>query len=146
MIHVRAKSTCDEGQIDASLTHLVSGRGKQMLPTNLRRCIADCGDCQGTCLGTVAHCLTLGGKYTEAQHIRVMLDCAEICQVAANFMLRRSTLHSHVCRACAEISEACARSCDALANGDEQIRQCVESCRRCAQSCREMGELSHIAA
>ena len=117
-----------------------------MTNANLQRCIANCGDCQETCLATVAHCLTLGGKYAEAQRIRVMLDCAEICQVAANFMLRRSTLHSYVCRACAEICDACARSCEAIANDDEQIRQCVESCRRCAGSCREMAELSHIAA
>ena len=117
-----------------------------MAKTKLQQCIADCGDCQETCLATVAHCLTLGGKYAEAQNIRVMLDCAEICQTAANFMLRRSTLHTHVCRACAEICEACARSCEAIANDDKQIRQCVESCRRCAESCREMAEMSYIAA
>ena len=112
----------------------------------MQQCIADCADCQETCLATVAHCLTLGGKYAEPQNIRVMLDCAEICHVAANFMLRGSTLHTYVCRACAEICEACARSCEAIADDDKQIKQCVESCRRCAESCREMAESSHIAA
>src|SRR5262249_8194208 len=114
--------------------------------TKLQQCIADCGNCQETCLATVAHCLMLGGKHAEAEHIRVMLDCAEICQVAANFMLRRSSYHNYVCGVCAEICEKCAQSCEAIAGDDQQMKQCVENCRRCAQSCREMAGLSYQAA
>jgi hypothetical protein len=31
----------------------------------------------------------------------LLLDCAEICQTAANFMLRNSELHSRTCAVCA---------------------------------------------
>lgn len=114
--------------------------------TKLQQCITDCGNCQETCLAIVAHCLTLGGKHAEAEHIRVTLDCAEICQVATNFMLRGSSNHTYVCGVCAEICEKCAQSCEAIAGDDKQIKQCVESCRRCAESCREMAGLSYQAA
>ena len=117
-----------------------------MPDSKLQHCIAECGNCQETCLATVVHCLKLDGKHAEAEHIRVMLDCAEICQTAANFMLHESDLHNSVCDACAQICEACARSCEAIAKGDEQMNRCIESCRRCADACREMAGLSHRAA
>ena len=126
-------------------THLLSER-ESMPNTKLEHCIAECGNCQETCLATVAHCLTMGGRLAEAHHIRVMLDCAEICQVAANFMLRRSSLHSYVCRACAEICDKCAQSCEAVSGDDEQMKQCIESCHRCADACREMAGLNYKAA
>jgi hypothetical protein len=116
-----------------------------MSNSKLQRCIEECGNCQETCLATVAHCLSLG-NHTDPQHIRTLLDCAEICQTAANFMLRGSELHNHVCGACAEICEACAHTCQAIAGGDEQMNRCVEACRRCAAACREMARLSPKAA
>jgi len=126
-------------------THLVSMRTKQMRDPELQHCIDKCGNCQETCIATVAHCLG-SGNHAEAQHIRLMLDCAEICQTAANFMLRGSNLHRYVCGTCAEICEECARSCEAIAKGDEQMKRCIESCRQCADVCRKVANVSHRAA
>jgi hypothetical protein len=84
------------------------------------------------------HCLETGEKHVEPVHFRTMLDCAEICQTSANFMLRNSALHAHTCRACAEICTACADSCEAVGEMDE----CVETCRRCAESCRKMAQMA----
>jgi hypothetical protein len=117
-----------------------------MVNTKLQRCIAECGNCQETCLETEVYCLKLGERFAEAHHIRVLLDCAEICQTAANFLLRGSNLHKYVCEACAEICEACARSCEAIAGHVQQMKRCIESCRRCADACREMAGTSHKAA
>ena len=36
----------------------------------------------------------------------VLLDCAEICQTSANFMLRGSPLHTNTCAACAIVSSS----------------------------------------
>jgi len=80
------------------------------------------------------HCLEVGGAHVEAKHFRLMLDCAEICQTSANFMLRGSAHHTHVCAECADICEDCARSCEQVGGMDE----CVEACRKCAASCRAM--------
>ena len=105
----------------------------------MQHCIQECQRCASVCLSMAAtHCLEMGGKHVEPTHYRTMLDCAEICQTSANFMLRSSQLHAHTCRACAEVCEECARSCEEV--GDMQ--ECVDACRRCAESCRKMAQMA----
>ncbi|MBX6342847.1 MAG: four-helix bundle copper-binding protein [Thermomicrobiaceae bacterium] len=107
----------------------------------MRRCIQLCTECHQVCLETIAHCLQLGGPHAEEAHIRVLLDCAEICQTSANFMLRHSPLHSRVCAVCGDTCERCAEDCERFPD-DEQMRRCAEICRRCADSCHRMAGLA----
>ena len=100
-------------------------------------CIEACNESRRVCLETVQYCLEKGGKHADPVHIRLLLDCAEICQTSENFMLRGSERHGVTCLACAEVCEACATSCEAMGN-DEQMKKCAEACRRCADSCRQM--------
>ena len=104
----------------------------------MRSCINECLTCHAVCLETVQHCLQLGGKHAEASHIRVMLDCAEICQTSANFMLRGSDLHSRTCGVCAEACTRCAADCEQMGGDDQMMKQCADACRRCAESCQRM--------
>jgi len=94
-------------------------------------------ECHTICLETIDHCLAKGGEHASPDHIKLLQDCAEICQTAANFMTRRSDLHNEICRACAEVCERCASSCEQMGD-DEMMRRCAEACRRCAESCRQM--------
>jgi Domain of Unknown Function (DUF326) len=103
----------------------------------MERCIDNCQECHEVCLHTVTHCLDKGGRHAEAHHIRLLLDCAEICETSANFMIRHSDLHAETCRACSEVCERCAEDCERLAD-DDMMRRCAEICRRCAESCRQM--------
>ena len=80
------------------------------------------------------HCLESGGKHVEADHLRLMMNCAEICQTALNFMLSDSRFSPEVCGTCAEICEACGQSCEQL----DGMEECVQACRQCAEHCREM--------
>lgn len=80
------------------------------------------------------HCLVMGGKHTEPAHFRLMLNCAEICQTSANFMLSGSGLHHITCKACAEVCRLCAESCEAVG----EMEECVKACRTCAESCSKM--------
>jgi hypothetical protein len=108
-------------------------------------CIASCQDCHEICLATaIGHCLPMGGRHAAAEHVRLMLDCAEICQTAGNFMMRSSTLHTQICELCATICEQCARDCDRFSD-DEPMRRCAETCRRCAASCRQMSGMRKAA-
>lgn len=109
----------------------------EAISAEMRRCIANCQECHNVCLETVTHCLRKGGAHAEASHIRLLLDCIEICQTSANFMLRGSPLHRHTCGACVQVCEECARDCERLGD-DEMMRRCAEVCRRCAESCRQM--------
>jgi hypothetical protein len=103
----------------------------------MQRCLQNCNDCHITCLQTSGYCLSKGGKHAEAAHIRLLLDCADICRTSADFMLRSSQYHSRVCGVCAEICGACARDCEQF-GGDQTMQACAEMCRRCADSCRQM--------
>jgi hypothetical protein len=83
----------------------------------------------------------MGGDHAETSHIRLLLDCAEICQTSANFMLRMSNFHNQTCGVCAEVCEHCARDCERFED-DEMMQQCAEACRSCARSCREMAGMN----
>lgn len=112
-------------------------RGKEM-----GQCIDDCLDCHSICLETsMSYCLEKGGKHAEPGHMRLMLDCSEICQVSANFMLRNSNFSTRTCNLCAEICIKCAESCEQF-KGDEIMAACAKVCRRCADSCEKMSEMS----
>ena len=104
---------------------------------DMQQCINNCLDCHGICLNTVTCCLEKGGHHAESNHIKLLLDCAEICQTSANFMLRTSDFHARICGACAEICDRCAQECDRMGD-DAQMKRCAEACRRCAESCRQM--------
>lgn len=102
---------------------------------SMRPCIDACSHCHETCLHTaMAHCLAAGGKNVEAGHFRLMINCAEICQTSANFLLSGSAFHLKVCAVCAEICDACAKSCEQVGG----MQDCVKACRECAESCRKM--------
>jgi hypothetical protein len=105
----------------------------------IQQCIQNCLDCHHACLSTVTvYCLPqLGQQHTDVDHLCLLLDCAEICQTSANFMLHGSDFHTRTCQICAEICDRCATDCERFAPND-QMQVCAETCRRCANSCRQM--------
>jgi hypothetical protein len=74
-----------------------------------------------------------------------MMDCADICHTSANFMIRGSDLHGHVCAACAEVCQRCADDCARMAD-DLRMKACADTCRHCAESCRQMAVTQAPAA
>ena len=108
-----------------------------MTSSSMQHCIDDCFHCYRTCMQTAMnHCLETGGRHTEPEHFRLMINCADICRTAAEFMMSSSLLHGPVCAACAEVCHACAQSCQQIGDMDE----CVQACRTCMDSCRQMAE------
>jgi hypothetical protein len=98
-------------------------------------CIRECQTCHSVCLQmAMNHCLEMGGRHTEPAHFRLMINCAQICQTSADFMLSGSEMHAEVCGVCAEVCQACADSCRQL----DGMEMCVQACERCAESCRMM--------
>ncbi len=102
-----------------------------------RECIEACTSCHNICQETTTYCLEQGGKHVEPSHMRLMLDCVEICNVATNYMLARSDFTDDICKECADICDACAESCEEF-TGDRTMLNCAEACRRCAEACRKM--------
>jgi hypothetical protein len=112
---------------------------------DMLRCIALCHECHDVCLHTLQHCLEKGGRHAEPSHIRLLLDCVQICHTSEDFMLRGSDLHAATCGACGEVCTRCAEDCERLAD-DAVMKRCAEVCRRCAESCLHMaGQLAGTA-
>lgn len=54
------------------------------MTSEMQECIQACLGCHAICLReAMNHCLTHGGKHTEPTHFRLMMNCAELCQMAA---------------------------------------------------------------
>ena len=107
---------------------------------NMKNCIETCNQCRDECEQTLyQHCLEMGGKHVEQQHVKIMADCIEICQTASHFMLRGSDSYTAICEACSDICDSCADSCEEIES--EEMNQCAEICRRCSESCREMSSM-----
>ncbi len=103
----------------------------------MQECVTACWGCRTECQITLYnHCLKKGGDHVTPDHIKIMADCIQICQTAADFMTRRSFMHAHICEACAAVCEACAKSCEDI--GEAEMEHCAETCRECAAVCREM--------
>jgi hypothetical protein len=118
----------------------------QQRDPNMENCIKLCWECRDTCQDTLYnHNLERGGDHIDADNIRLMSDCIQVCQIAADFMRRNSTLHTSTCAACADVCEACAESCEAMGSEHVTIQRCAEICRRCAKSCREMSQMKKAA-
>lgn len=106
----------------------------------MQACIVACTHCYQVCLqAAMNHCLKTGGKHVEADHFRLMMNCAEVCQTSANFQLSSSKFSHRLCEVCAEICEACAADCKKIGDMDK----CVEACEKCAKSCRAMASTQH---
>lgn len=104
--------------------------------------LEDLAHCSLTCHSmALVHCLELGGAHARPQHIRLMLDCAEICATTADFVAHKSQFHTQLCSLCVEICETCAEACGKLG----QMEECVAACLACAESCRVMARPEHAA-
>jgi hypothetical protein len=109
-------------------------------PAGHDTCLQNCHDCELTCTQTVQHCLTKDVTTADAQHIRLMLNCASMCHLSASFMASDSEFRAKSCALCATVCEACAKACEATAGNDLMMQACAKACRTCAKTCREMAE------
>src|SRR5687767_13044652 len=109
-----------------------------IINSEMQGCINACSYCHQICIRmAMNHCLELGGKHTAPEHLKLMINCAEICQTCVNFMLSNSPFHHIICQACAKICKACANDCEQIGDMDE----CIKACQQCAQKCENMESL-----
>ncbi len=122
-----ARSTEDYMEIS------LSRAGK--LPAPIESCIEACLHCHRVCIQmAMTHCLEMGGRHVEPTHFRLMINCAELCELAANFQLAGSGFSEELCTLCGDVCTACAQSCRTL----DGMEACVQACEACAASCRSM--------
>ena len=126
---------------DRQLSSSTDDYSEQMLV-----CIQNCQDCHRACLQTLTYCMKQGGRHAGPDHLRLLMDCADICLTSAAFMIRASDLHAHTCAACAAVCERCADDCAEMSD-DLRMKALADTCRHCAESCAAMaGEGSRVKA
>ncbi len=103
-------------------------------------CIDACYACATACDHCALSCLDEQDVKSMTQCIKLDLDCAEICRVAASYMARGSQFSRAICRLCAEVCEACANEC--AKHKMDHCQRCAEACRRCAEECRRMAQMA----
>ncbi|HLG65495.1 MAG TPA: four-helix bundle copper-binding protein [Ktedonosporobacter sp.] len=104
-----------------------------MLTDQMNDCIQDCLNCHTVCLDTAMRVMQKSGN---ADNVRTLLDCAEICLTSAHFMLRNSPLHTSTCQLCAMICQHCEEMCAQIGEND-----CANACNACANSCQQMAKM-----
>lgn len=93
-------------------------------------------DCEAICVQTVQYCLEVGGAHADPVHLRLMQDCADICDTTMKIVQRGAPHHDMTAAACAQLCDLCAASCERFI-GDAQLKACANQCRLCAAACRQ---------
>ena len=112
--------------------------GEHHSDDEMQKCIQLCQDCHALCVQTIGHCLNLGGRHAALEHIRLLQDCAELCETTAHYLIRGSSLHERMCGLCDEVCRQCADNCLQVGGDDQMVKKCAEMCKTCAGSCERM--------
>lgn len=91
-------------------------------------------NCAKVCNETLAYCLEQGGDHVKAEHLKVMIDCVDVCTLAARLHERDSRLRVQAMEICASACKTCAETCEEFQD-DEVMRLCAQACRECQQHC-----------
>lgn len=105
-----------------------------MVNQQYRSCIEACYECADASDRCAVACLAESNAAKMARCIRLTLDCAQICRLAAAYMARDSEMVDVIWEICAQVCDTCAEECGQHAN--EHCKHCAEACRHCADECR----------
>lgn len=101
----------------------------------ISHCIELCQKCHNVCVEVLSYSLQRGDDRLQETTLRLLRDCAEICQTNANFLLRSSEFHAQTSSVCAEICGKCATAFAEFTD-DSRLKGCADICRKCAESCQ----------
>ncbi len=95
-------------------------------------------ECAMACTICADACLKEDSVNQLSRCIRLNLDCAEICTVTGNLLIRQADPQPAVIRsmlqACMVACRACADECDRHASKHPHCRICAEACRQCEKT------------
>jgi len=110
------------------------------LSKQTRECITELMACHSICLSAaMTRQLEADHSHNRPQHLRLMLDCAEICVFTADALARKSQFHSPICALCADICETAAKDFQQLTG----FTDCAEACLRAAAHVQDMARFEH---
>ncbi len=111
------------------------------IPTDMAACIENCMECHNICERTSIQCLDKANDVGRRTLQTALRDCAELCSVCIDFMIRESPIHAHTCRACAEACQKCEEACRFFSDNDSLMLRCADVCAQCFATCRQMASM-----
>lgn len=106
-----------------------------------RQSAEDARKCKEECLHTAE---ILFGRQSDGNHfaglIRTLEDCAQINQLAENYLLRGSQQVGIACTTASEICLACAQQCERYSQ-DSVLSECAQTCRKTMENLRRIGSV-----
>lgn len=106
------------------------------MDAKLENCLRACNTCADACDSCATACLKEADLAAMTECIRLDMDCAAFCRLAAGYVARGSTRSRDICRLCADICEACGDEC--AKHKADHCQRCAAACRACAAECRKM--------
>ena len=110
---------------------------------DMEKCAGDCSKCATRCEKALKYFNSKGGKYTQAENIKLIKDCIAACKFSAELKSRNSEFAGQAGLVCSEICSKCATMCDDLK--DPTLKDCVDMCKQCGSSCEHHGKLKASA-
>lgn len=109
-----------------------------VLDEMFEECTKNCTDCSNICALTAVEPDVL--ERGTVEQLKLLVNCAEICETSLDFLKTRSVYHRAVCRACSEVCDGCAQMCEQ--SGIDAMVKCAQVCRKCAESCSRMAGMT----
>ncbi|QGU09841.1 four-helix bundle copper-binding protein [Leclercia sp. J807] len=101
-----------------------------------KKCIESCYLCAAACDHCAASCLEEGNLDMMRECIKLDMQCANICRLAAQFMTLNSDSSQALCRLCADVCQKCGDECGK--HEHDHCQECSRACHHCAEQCRKM--------
>ncbi|MBP0600648.1 hypothetical protein J8I26_21220 [Herbaspirillum sp. LeCh32-8] len=101
-------------------------------------CQQACLHCHEVCRKIAFDVSAGAGQGMRLDDVRLLFECAELCQLSANWQLSGSQYCRQICAVCAQLC----RECESRCAGKMNMEECEYVCRRCAESCEAMAAMA----
>lgn len=106
-------------------------QGQISMSTGIIRMLQDCA---AMCCETWDILLNRSDVTMRKFQIKLLSDCASVCELCAKFIAENSVLIKSLCDYCAFVCEYCAKEC--LKHNERESQMCGQMCLNCARDCR----------
>jgi hypothetical protein len=93
-------------------------------------------DCSSMCNKMCDVLLNRQDVHQRRHQLKLLADCASICELCAKFVAGNSLLMKSICEYCAYVCEVCGNEC--LKHPDQESQMCGQMCLNCARECRSL--------
>ncbi len=104
-----------------------------------QKCIDACNKCAQACYECFTACLNEPDTNARKNCIKLLVECAMMCQMSAATMSMDGQFAKPHCQMCAQICKKCAQECSMFK--DTHCQKCADICRMCEAECNAMSSM-----